>query len=249
MSSDDFRDDESTEETLTEETLTEEEATTEETVEESEVTEEVTAEASTAAAETVEEIPTEGVGIVSNYSTMIGVGVVLAILGFLAMVFPVFTSLSLSVVFGAALVVGAFVQIAHAFSAKKWTGFLWQTILAVVYGVAGILVLANPALGMTSLTLLLIAYFFASGVVQLAMGLKLRGQPNWAWLLVSGGLGILVGVLLFLELPSSAAWAVGLLFGANLLVSGISMIMMAMGAKKAVETGEVAPPGAKPGGV
>ncbi|WP_435363995.1 HdeD family acid-resistance protein [Haloarchaeobius sp. DYHT-AS-18] len=196
-----------------------------------------------------EQLTPEAAGIASSYSTMIAVGAVLAILGFLAIVFPIFTSLSLSVVFGAALVVGAFVQIAHAFSAKKWTGFLWQTILALVYGVAGIMVLANPVLGLASLTFLLIGYFFASGVVQLVMGLQTRGQPNWGWLLFSGGLGILVGVMLFLGLPSTAAWAVGLLFGANLLASGLSMIMLAVGAKEAAEAGEVTPPTAKPGGV
>ncbi|WP_435318515.1 HdeD family acid-resistance protein [Haloarchaeobius sp. TZWSO28] len=266
MSNDKVPEDESTEKSVTEtvteeatefeaemeETVTEQAAEMEETATEKMTEMEETAtEVAEDLSELMEEPPVDApqADLASSYTTAIGVGAVLAILGFLAIVFPIFTSLSLTVVFGAALVVGAFVQIAHAFSAKKWTGFLGQTVLALVYGVAGITVLANPVLGLASLTFLLIGYFFASGIVQLAMGVKTRGQPNWGWLLFSGGLGILVGVMLFLGLPSTAAWAVGLLFGANLLASGLSMIMLAVGAKEAAEAGEVTPPTAKPGGV
>ncbi|WP_435332899.1 HdeD family acid-resistance protein [Haloarchaeobius sp. TZWWS8] len=189
----------------------------------------------------------EGVGLETTWRALVGVGIVMALIGLLAIVFPIASSFSLAIVFGAALVVGGFVNVAHAFSAKRWQGFVWQTLLAIVYGIAGILVLANPVLGMTTLTLLLVAYLVVSGLVEIVMGLQLNGQPRWLWLVASGVIGLLLGLMLLAGFPSTAAWAVGLLFGANLLVSGISLIAVAMGTKKLLESGQVAPPATKPG--
>ncbi|WP_435358495.1 HdeD family acid-resistance protein [Haloarchaeobius sp. DFWS5] len=211
-----------------------------------ETTEFETEETTTTTAVTMTQEELTALGLQNSWRTLMATGAILAILGLLAMIFAFFTSVALTLLFGASLVVAGFVTIAHAFSAKKWTGFVWEAILAAIYGIAGLLVLANPVLGLASLTFLLIAYFLVSGIVEIGMGIKTRGHPNWGWLIASGVLGIIVGVLLFMGLPSTAAWAVGLLFGANLLVSGISMIMLAMGTKKTVESG-VAPPAAKPG--
>ncbi|WP_267639679.1 HdeD family acid-resistance protein [Haloarchaeobius amylolyticus] len=191
----------------------------------------------------------EQTGIEDSWRALLVVGIALAVMGILAAVFPLLTGVSIALLFGAALVVGGFFTIAHAFSARRWTGFVWQTILAVVYAVAGILVLANPVLGLASLTVLLVAYLVSSGIVQVVLGLQTSGQPNSAWLIVGGGISLLVAVLLFLGLPSTATWAIGLLFGVHLLATGISMIMVAMGTKKAVEAEEPTPPTARPGGV
>src|SRR6056297_1011102 len=94
-------------------------------------------------------------------------GVLIALLGLLALLAPFLTGIALSVLLGGALVVGALVHLAAAFSAGSATGVVWQVLLGVVYGVAGISLLTNPIFGLATLTLLVIGFLVAEGVVQL----------------------------------------------------------------------------------
>lgn len=163
-------------------------------------------------------------------------GAMLAIIGVLAIIFPFVTSVSLSILLGALLVGGALVHVAHAFSASGWSGAVWQVLLAIVYALAGVALLANPVVGLTTLTILLIAYFVVAGIVELFMAFQVRGESRWGWLLVSGVISLVLAGLLWASWPSSAAWAIGLLFGVNLLASGISMIAMAMSRREEAST-------------
>jgi uncharacterized membrane protein HdeD (DUF308 family) len=156
-------------------------------------------------------------------------GVIIAILGLLAVVFPLITGISVSILLGAVLVVGALVHAANAFSAGTLGNVLGQAVLAVLYGFAGIAFIANPVVGLATLTLLAIAFFLADGLVEIAWGLRSRGQPGTTWLLASGGVSLLLAGLLWLGFPSSAGWAIGVLLGVNLLVTGVSMILVGRG--------------------
>lgn len=155
-------------------------------------------------------------------------GIAVSVLGVLAILAPFLTGIALSIMLGALFVIGALVHVAHAFSAQGWTGSLWQIVLAIVYAVGGIALIANPAVGLATLTVLLIGYFVVSGAVEVVMALRLRSQPRWIWLLVSGALSLLLAVLLWLGFPSTAAWAVGLLVGINLLSTGLAMVGVAL---------------------
>lgn len=174
-------------------------------------------------------------GLRTSWRALAVGGGLIALLGVLAMLLPLITGLAVSIVFGGLLVVGGVVHVAHAFSAQAWDGFVWQVLLAVVYTFAGITLLANPVVGLTTLTILLIVYFLVAGVVELGIGLQLREGANWAWAVGSGVVSILLAVLLAIGFPATAVWAVGLLFGINLLATGLSMILLAMDARTATD--------------
>lgn len=159
-------------------------------------------------------------------------GVLLAVLGVLAVLFPLATGLSVSVLLGGLLVVGALVHVAHAFRAPGWTGFAWQVLLGIVYAVAGVAMLANPVLGLASLTLIVVAYFVVSGAVELAIGGGIRGQPNWLWMVVSGALSVLLGAVLWLGLLGVGRSVVGLVLGAKLATTGVAMLLVGRGADR-----------------
>ena len=150
-------------------------------------------------------------------------GVLLALLGLLALFTPFLTGLALSILLGAALVVGALVHVAAAFSAGSAMNVVWQVVLGVVYGAVGIAILANPVLGLTTLTVLIIAFFLAEGILQL--GWAAAGEGSRLWLGLSGVISLLLAGMLLVGFPATALWAVGVLFGVNLLVTGISMAM------------------------
>jgi uncharacterized membrane protein HdeD (DUF308 family) len=167
-----------------------------------------------------------------------GVGVLIAVLGLLAILAPLFTGLALSVALGILLVAGSLGHVAHAFSARGWSGSLWEIVLAVVYAVAGVSLVVNPLVGLTTLTILLIAYLFVSGLAEIVMGFTTRSSPNWGWLVASGALSLLVAGLLWAGFPTTALWAVGLLVGISLLSTGISLARLANTGRKASRTTE-----------
>ena len=164
-------------------------------------------------------------------------GIIIATLGLLAVVFPLITGLSVSILLGAVLVVGALVHTSNAFSAGALGNMLGQAILAVLYGFAGITFIANPVLGLATLTFLAIVFFVGDGIVEIAWGLRSRGQPGAQWLLASGGISLLLAGLLWFGFPSTAGWAIGVLFGVNLLVTGISMVLIGRGTRQPTEQG------------
>jgi uncharacterized membrane protein HdeD (DUF308 family) len=172
----------------------------------------------------------------NRLTVMIG-GVLLVLLGLAAILTPYLTGVAISLVLGGILVVGALVHTAAAFSAQGWRGSVFTLALAILYGVAGITMLANPSLGLVALTLVLAVYLLTEGVVQLVMGLRLRANENWSWLLASGIVSVLLSSLILLGFPASADWAVGLLFGVNLLTSGLALVLVGMAAPSATEVG------------
>lgn len=165
-------------------------------------------------------------------ATLAGVGI--AMLGLLAMVFPFITGVSLSILLGAALVAGALVHASYAFSRGSLGTVLWQVMLAVLYGAAGIAFMANPVVGLATLTLLAIGFFLANGLVAVAWGLRNRGQPGALWLLASGGISFLLAGSLWFGFPISAIWGVGVLVGVNLLATGISMVRVGRGTRQPI---------------
>ncbi|WP_135854238.1 HdeD family acid-resistance protein [Halorussus salinus] len=171
----------------------------------------------------------ESTRIGSRRAATVG-GIVIAVLGLFAVVFPFFTGLSLSILLGALLVVGALVHAAHAFSAGSLGNFVWQVLLAGLYAVAGISFMANPVVGLATLTVLAIGFFLADGVVELVWGFQSRGEPGSKWLLASGAISLLFGGLLWTGFPTTAFWAVGVLLGVNLLATGVSLIVVGRGA-------------------
>jgi uncharacterized membrane protein HdeD (DUF308 family) len=167
----------------------------------------------------------------TNWRSLLYAGILIGIIGLIAIFVPYVTGLSITLLLGALLVVGGIFHFIGAFRVQGWGGFLWQLVLGVIAVIAGGAILLNPTFGLVTLTLLVIAYFLVSGVVEIIMGLTLRSERGWFWSVVSGVIGILLAVLLWAGFPSTAAWAVGLLFGINLLVTGASMVAIALSAR------------------
>ena len=175
----------------------------------------------------------ENPSLAGSWRVLAGVGTLIGVLGVIAIFSPFVTGVTLSAMLGVLLVVGGIGHGVHVFSARGWSGVVWQTVLAAVYIVGGIALFANPVVGLLTLTLLLAAFFLAEGVVEVVMALRLRPADSWGWMLGSGVVGVAAGALIWAGWPSTALWAVGLIFGIELLSTGGAMVMLAMGSRKA----------------
>lgn len=170
-------------------------------------------------------------------SDSVFVGVLLALLGLFALFTPLLTGLALTVSLGAILVFGALLHVFSAFSAGSFWGVVWQIVLAIVYAAVGVAILANPVLGLATLTLLVIWFFVLSGITQLVWAVV--GDGNRVWIALSGVVSLLLAGLLWVDFPTSALWAVGVLFGVELLSTGVAIALA--GRRGAEPTPEGAP--------
>lgn len=155
-------------------------------------------------------------------------GGIIIFLGLLAIIFPYITGISLSLLLGILLFVGAIVHTAQAFSSPGWKSAAIQVALAILYGIAGISLIVNPVIGLTTLTVILAAYLTANGIIEILYGIRIRKNQNWFWFLISGLISLLLAALIWIGWPSSALWAIGLLFGANLIVTGASLVILGL---------------------
>jgi len=163
------------------------------------------------------------------------IGVLLALLGLLAISFPFVTGISLALLFGAVLIIGGVLHFAHAFSAADWSGSLGQVLVGIIYLGAGMLLMANPVLGLVSLTVLLVAFLAIEGLTLVLLSFTVRNEPNWEWNVFSGLLSLLFAALLWAGLPSTAAWGLALVVGVNLLTTGLGLVFLGRGSEELTE--------------
>jgi uncharacterized membrane protein HdeD (DUF308 family) len=177
-----------------------------------------------------------------KYSTWFTIyGVVMALLGILAIAMPVVATLATSIFIGWLLVVGGVLGLYAVYSAgKDAPGFWWNLITAILYLAAGIVLLGNPVTGALSLTLVLAAYLLAGGVAKIVLGFQHKREipQAWLWVLFSGLVDIVLGFLIIMGLPATAFWAIGLLVGINLLMMGVAFVVTALSCKKMASTKE-----------
>jgi uncharacterized membrane protein HdeD (DUF308 family) len=91
----------------------------------------------------------------------------------------------------------------------------------------GLLLVIFPRSGTLTLTLLLAAWFFASGALLLLSAMRRSGRPGAGLTTLNGALSLLLGILIVADLPSSADWAIGLLVGINLVFWGARTLLAA----------------------
>jgi uncharacterized membrane protein HdeD (DUF308 family) len=160
-------------------------------------------------------------------------GVILVILGMAAILVPPIATLAFALVIGWLFLISGIVGLVTTFWMRNAPGFWWSLFSAVVAIAAGIVLLASPVSGALSLTFVLIAFFVIEGIVTIMYAIDHRGQLSgrWGWMLASGVVDLILAGIIFAGLPGTAAWALGLLVGINMVFGGTAMIGMALAAK------------------
>lgn len=160
-------------------------------------------------------------------------GIVLVILGLAAIVVPPIASIAVTVMLGWMFLISGVAALAMTIWARQMPGYWWAMISALLGIAAGVVLLARPLESTLTLTVVVGIYFLAEGVATIMYALQHRKEPSerWSWLAISGLMDIAIAFLIISGLPGSAAWAIGLLVGINLLIGGSSLIGMALAAR------------------
>ena len=164
-------------------------------------------------------------------------GIVLVVLGVLAIVVPVLATIAVATLIGWLFWISGVVGLITTFMMRNAPGFWWSLLSAILGIVAGVVLLGWPILGAVSLTLLLIVFFTIEGVATIMYALEHKREltGRWTWM-VSGIVDLILAFIIVTGLPGTAAWALGLLVGINMLFGGTSMIAMALHARSSGNT-------------
>jgi uncharacterized membrane protein HdeD (DUF308 family) len=164
-------------------------------------------------------------------------GILMLICGFLAIGLPFASGIGVAIVIGWVLLATGVWHLLFGFrSGSGIGGFLWQLLLAIVYGAAGLMLLFRPLAGLAWLTLVLATFLLIEAVLEFVLYFNIRGRVNAGWVLVDAFITLLLGILIWAHWPSSSIWAIGTLIGISLIFSGISRLMLSSAASRAPAT-------------
>jgi uncharacterized membrane protein HdeD (DUF308 family) len=150
-------------------------------------------------------------------------GIVLLIAGVFVLGDAVLASVVSAIFIGWAILIAGIIEIAHAFSAREWKGFLLDLLVGILYIAGGWILVSNPLAATISLTLALGIIWIVSGLFRIVLASALWREGGWA-ILFSGLLAVLAGGLILAEWPASGLWVLGFLLGIDLIVHGIAWI-------------------------
>ncbi len=170
-------------------------------------------------------------------------GIILVILGLAAIIIPPIATLAVELLFGWLFLISGIGGAITTFMMRQAPGFWWSLISAILAIAVGVVMLLWPLSGVLTLTLLLITFFIIEGAASIMFALEHKRELSgrWGWMLASGMVDLILAAIILAGLPGTAAWALGLLVGINLVFGGTALIGMALHAR------EVDPRSAAPG--
>jgi uncharacterized membrane protein HdeD (DUF308 family) len=173
---------------------------------------------------------------VRKHSTLFIVeGLILVVLGALAIFVPLFANITVTIILGSIVLASGITGLITTFGARQAPGFRWSLLSAVWAVAVGLILLAEPIIGEVSFTLVLIVFFIVEGVATIMYALEHRRELSgrWEWMLISGVIDLILAGVIFTGLPGTAIWALGLLVGVNLIFGGVAVVAMALHARSA----------------
>ena len=176
-------------------------------------------------------------GIVRRASTLsILWGVSLIILGMLAVGSPFLAAVTVSVFIAWLLVLAGVVHLTVAFHTREAGSLIWRLLVGLAYIFFGVYLIARPALGVVSLTLVLASLFLVEGILNIVLFFRIRSLQGSSWVLIDGIITLLLGLMIYTQWPSSSAWAIGTLVGVSMVISGVTRVMLSLAVRKATDT-------------
>lgn len=166
----------------------------------------------------------------------IGLSILLIVCGLVAIMLPVEMSVGVVIVISWALLFSGVMQFIHVFRCKGIGDGIWKALIALLYLATGFYLRFNIRVGIATLTLLLVGFFIAHGLVDTFIYFRTRRNRASGWLLFEGLMNFVLGLLIWRHWPSSSLWIIGTLVGINMIMTGTTRLMLTMAARRATKT-------------
>ena len=119
-------------------------------------------------------------------------GVLLIVFGMFAVASPALAAVAVNAVIAWLIVLAGVVHLVLAFYAHRAGSLLWKLVVGITYVFLGVYLIAHPALGVASLTLVLGALFLVDGIFDIALFFQMRALGGSSWILVDGIITLLL---------------------------------------------------------
>lgn len=170
---------------------------------------------------------------------LIALSIALIVLGVMSIFMPTLASAFFTSVMGWIALISGVVMIVQSFVSKPVRGFWLNLVVGIFYAIAGVYILANLAAAVAGLTLAFGILFIAEGIYTIIMAFVNRAGHRATWLVVLNGvITLILGIMVLNQFPFSALWLIGLYVGISLLLTGVSLLVAALAARKAITTAE-----------
>ena len=175
-----------------------------------------------------------GVGeLRSRWGWFVALGVLMIVAGVIALGSLLMATVVTALWVGVMMIVSGAFEIVHGFQMKQWGRFFLWIAIGALYVVAGFLVFRNPLLAAGVFTWLLGFGLIVAGVVRIFLAMQMKSGSAWGWVVLSGIITLLLGVVILLQWPASSAYALGIFLGVDLLFDGAAWLGMGLALRRA----------------
>jgi uncharacterized membrane protein HdeD (DUF308 family) len=154
------------------------------------------------------------------------IGIAMLIMGIMAVILPHVATLAVGILVGLVLLLAGIIYLAYALELRKWRNITGEVFLSALFLLAGILFLTHPFSGSLALTILLAFFFLIHGGFKIPFALAWRYRPGWGWILTSGIISVMLGIIVMIGLPGTALWTIGLILGIDLIFTGVTLLTL-----------------------
>jgi uncharacterized membrane protein HdeD (DUF308 family) len=169
--------------------------------------------------------------MIRNWGWFLAFGIVLMVLGIVAVIRSTTATIVSMVFFGWLLVFSSVIQIVEVFMVGRWEGFFLPLLIAILFGIVGLLMVVRPVMSAEALTFLMSVFFLLGGLYQLVAAVWTH-VPGWGWHAMNGVIAALMGVLILARWPFSGLWVIGLFVGIDLIFYGWAWVALALDLRK-----------------
>lgn len=174
----------------------------------------------------------------AHWAWFLALGIILIVVGMIAVGMPFVASLATAMTFGVLLLVGGAAQLVGAFWTRDWSGFLLSLLMGVLYSVLGLFFLRDPGDALLAITLLLACALIIGGLFRI-IGSAMYRFPQWGWVLVGGIINVVLGIMIWQQWPVSGLWVIGLFVGIDLIFTGWTWMILALSVKNVRRLGNI----------
>ncbi|MBF2050968.1 MAG: HdeD family acid-resistance protein [Leptolyngbya sp. IPPAS B-1204] len=161
-----------------------------------------------------------------SLSWMMGLGILMILLGIAAIIEPFIATLAVARLLSWFFLLAGLMRVVYALQSRQQRGFWLRLLVGILYIVTGILLLSNIFGAQLTLTLALGWAILIQGIVEVIAALSMRPAPNWGWMLLSGIVAVVLGILILYRWPSNAFWLLGVFTGISFILAGGWMLMI-----------------------
>jgi uncharacterized membrane protein HdeD (DUF308 family) len=171
-------------------------------------------------------------GLIKTSKSVILIGILALVLGIVAVIYPAgFGKISV-VVIGVFLVLGGILRLTFAIISFSMGSLLMRYLYAILMIIAGIWIIMNPDMGLEALTLIMAIYFIIDGITGIVFSFSLMPIGGGMYLLISGVIGVVLGILIFTKWPESSNYALGIYLGIKLMLDGLMLALTGNAVRK-----------------